>query len=359
MSRVSRILIRLIGAVFVLALITLAFKPFELVTDCFRRPGPPLWNETEQSVRIEPGRALEDRRNPDRVRRALTASGQISVELDLQTGSVDQSGPARIFSFSRDSMSRNFTVAQEGNGFVFRLRTSFTDLNGIYPSLVVPEVFDSSHRQHLVVTYDGIKVRLYVDGILSEDAIDLNGSFENWSRNQTLILGDEPAGNYPWLGELFRVAVYDRALSPQAVTRLSERDAAQVRPAVILEYNFDETPADQRPLSLVPLRYRNLVVISDTSIFNWTDCIANVIGFIPVAPLVYFALPRSKRGRNVRSVFVIPVALGGAISLFFELSQRYLAGRVPSTLDLGYNTLGSLIGAVLLWIFLTAQKRNV
>ncbi|MCF7816556.1 MAG: VanZ family protein [Kiritimatiellales bacterium] len=336
---------RLAAVVYLLMLGYFAFKPFRLVPHCFDTGGTVMWNADRTAVRIAPGGALEDKRDSARLRNALVASGKMSLEVVLRTGSLNQSGPARIVSYSRDPMSRNFTLAQEGNGLAFRLRTTSTDLNGMLPCLVVPGVFDTSRRQHLVVTYDGTTVRLYVDGVASPGAEALTGGFENWGRDHALTVGDEATGERLWLGEIYRIVLYDRALATDEVKRLYHGETMEPNPAAVVEYAFN----GDVPAGMKPLRYRNLFVVSDLSIFDRSDCLANIFGFIPLAPLLFFALPVAVRPRKFVAVVVASVLLGGAISGLFEVVQRYIVGRVPSVLDIACNVLGSLLGALILW----------
>ena len=68
---------------------------------------------------------------------------------------------------SGDPGRRNFTLGQSRSELVFRLRTPLTGENGYRPELVVPGVFSNHARRHLVVTYDGLDLLTYVDGIRS------------------------------------------------------------------------------------------------------------------------------------------------------------------------------------------------
>ena len=62
------------------------------------------------------------------------------------------------------------------------------------------------------------RIRFYLNG--TDPAPDsrptLAGSFDNWE-NLELALGNELTQNYPWRGEYYLIAVYDRALSQAEV----------------------------------------------------------------------------------------------------------------------------------------------
>ena len=67
----------------------------------------------------------------------------------------------------------------------------------------------------MVVTYDGDNVKLFVNGSL-ETTTARSGTF-NWNSAYQLVMGNETSNDRAWLGKLFRVAIYDRALSTTQV----------------------------------------------------------------------------------------------------------------------------------------------
>ena len=67
--------------------------------------------------------------------RLLQEGNGLSIEMVVATGDINQTGPARIFSYSKGSGKRNFTLAQKEKSLVVRLRTNNTDPNGVFPHL--------------------------------------------------------------------------------------------------------------------------------------------------------------------------------------------------------------------------------
>ena len=57
---------------------------------------------------------------------ACRKSNELSVEAVIRPDRLDQTGPARIVTFSSDSGNRNFTLGQQNDSLVFRLRTPST-----------------------------------------------------------------------------------------------------------------------------------------------------------------------------------------------------------------------------------------
>ncbi len=85
-----------------------------------------------------------------------------------------QKGPARIVAVSFDPNYRNFVLGQDGENLIFRLRTPFTDDFGTPPELKVPGVFNSTDLRRLLITYDGITLRLYMNGSYSPYSLRLS-----------------------------------------------------------------------------------------------------------------------------------------------------------------------------------------
>jgi hypothetical protein len=162
----------------------------------------------------------------------LSASNEFTVEVWVQSANLTQSGPARIVSYSLDAGQRNFTLGQERDSLAFRLRTPESGLNGSKPSLIIPGIFDLS-LTHIVSTFDGDTSKVYVNGELQAPVLKLTGGFSNWDDSHLVILGNETSLDRQWLGKLYLVAVYDRALTLEEVGKNSKAGlppVGQVRP---------------------------------------------------------------------------------------------------------------------------------
>ncbi len=292
----------------------------------------------------ESGSAMEARyHNVVALRKALVKSGRLTLGVWLQTDSSGQGGPARIITYSRDPMSRNFTLGQSGDALVFRLRTTETEFNGQYRSLLVPGVFSDQRVQHLAVTFDGSEVRLYIDGQLHPASLELGGDFSGWGRNHQLVFGDEPAGGRPWHGNIHHVVIYDRVLDAGEIVSLWKGTSVS-------------DPVFQNGRNMQPLCYRNLFVTTDAPAYRWDDCIANILGFIPLAPLLWLAFPGHLKKIKCTRLLLLSVLLGLVLSGIFEFAQRSIAGRVPTLLDLVYNAFGAWGGGLMTCLMSRRRK---
>ncbi len=141
---------------------------------------------------------------------ALTATDQITLEIVFTPTDTNQNGPARIVTYSGGSSSRNFTFGQEDDTYITRLRTDTTTSNGT-PDISSSAVLVSGTQEHVIVSYDGVNVTMYRNG--TEEVAEARTGGFNWDNTFKLILGDESTGGYDWLGQVQRVAIYDKVFN--------------------------------------------------------------------------------------------------------------------------------------------------
>ncbi|MAF08901.1 hypothetical protein CMK11_00480 [Candidatus Poribacteria bacterium] len=146
----------------------------------------------------------------DALLRDLRAANRLTVEAVVRPDSLDQTGPARIVSFSTDSGSRNFTLGQDGDTLVFRLRTPATGANGANPETALCKIAAGRYT-HVVVTYSPGRLVCYRDGVKALDTDRIKGDLANWERHH-LIFGDEWRDSRDWRGAIEGVAIYRRVL---------------------------------------------------------------------------------------------------------------------------------------------------
>ena len=95
---------------------------------------------------------------------AIRQSGELTVEVWLQSAQLEQSGPARIVTLSQNSSNRNFTLGQDANQFDVRFRTTETSNNG-QPSLSSGSKKFNLGLTHLVyVRQNSGWTRIFING---------------------------------------------------------------------------------------------------------------------------------------------------------------------------------------------------
>jgi len=197
-----------------------------LFTEDFRSPHH-AWTEdksarvtwSEDGLAIRGSRGLRLAGDSSALSRDLIDSGAITVSAWFVPANLDQEGPARIFTLSKNSSERNFTIGQEKNRIEVRIRTTGNGKNGT-PGLVSRNGSLRKELTHVVCTFDeqGSLV-LYLDGQESARR-SVPGDFSNWDPDFALAVGDELSGGRPWEGRIVSVAVSHRALTADEVSRL-------------------------------------------------------------------------------------------------------------------------------------------
>ena len=139
---------------------------------------------------------------------ACQESNQLTLECLVTTDNLDQDGPARIISFSKDSTHRNFTFGQDGSRFALRIRTPRTGTNALGGEFHFGKI-ESGKPTHIIVSYFDRNVYCYIDGELVHVSNGVQGDFSNWEL-YPLLFGDEASGGRNWEGKLSRVAIYSR-----------------------------------------------------------------------------------------------------------------------------------------------------
>lgn len=142
----------------------------------------------------------------------IQASNELSLVVHFKTDKLNQTGPARILTCSRDGLQRNFSICQEAGNLILRLRTTKTGNNGNNPQVTLgPIQADTLHR--LAVTYRKGQLKCYLDGKVREVG-GVVGDFSNWD-SFPLVLGNEAKDERPWQGEVHAFAVYSSVLPAQ------------------------------------------------------------------------------------------------------------------------------------------------
>ena len=149
----------------------------------------------------------------DELLNACKTSNQLTVEAIVTADNLEAAGPARIITFSKDTASRDFTLGQERDSLVLRLRTPRTGNNGLSPQVTLCKI-EAHKPMHVVVSYFPGNTLCYVNGEVVYTSSDIQGSFGNWEPCH-LLFGDEYSGGRSWSGNLEGIAIYSRFVGPE------------------------------------------------------------------------------------------------------------------------------------------------
>lgn len=103
----------------------------------------------------------------------ISQTSEFTLSTIIATANTKQYGPARIISVSDNSLRRNFTLSQQDDLLDLRLRTPITGENGSEIQLHIPHIFDDTQWHHLVITYAGGNLRIYIDHLQNAYSFNL------------------------------------------------------------------------------------------------------------------------------------------------------------------------------------------
>ena len=172
-------------------------------------------------IRVVDGRAQGATSASRKLHDLIKSTGEYAIEAWVVPDNVAQDGPARIVTYSGGDDVRNFTLGQTTYDYNFLARHGEADANGM-PMLSTPsadEVLQAT-LQHVVVNFDPIDGRtIYVNGELVAESKDQVGNLNDWDSTFALAVGQEVDKQYLWMGTLRLLAIHNRALNQEQVTK--------------------------------------------------------------------------------------------------------------------------------------------
>ena len=308
----------------------------------------------------------------------LTKGDGLALEVWVKPFNTIQDGPARILSYSIDPFMRNFTLAQSKDNLVMRLRTEITDLNGERPHIEISGIFESNKVYHIIINYNFVRECVFINGKKRKCDALIKGNFSNWDSSFKLVIGNEATGDRPWLGEIYYVAIFDKALNsreiklryqtglqntmcsnvaqmtngtiPVVCYLFNEKEGNKVLDAGLSPYKFNLHIPDKLPAT----PFLNLPSLRDLhNSFFTIDGLLNILGFIPLGFLLHRLIKlRLFSFQAISTVLII----GLSISLGCEILQHFLPSRDSSFLDVLTNMFGLSLGITIDKLFLLLWK---
>jgi hypothetical protein len=146
------------------------------------------------------------------------ASNTITVEAWVKNATIETNG--RILSSAINADTHNFALKQQNDYYELRLRTSQNQPNGNENYLAASPIGTATQLdQHVVVTRSTVGVtNFYIDG-LKQSPDSVPGNFGTWDLTYGIAVGNEPSLDRPWLGTVYLVAVYCKALTQEEITQ--------------------------------------------------------------------------------------------------------------------------------------------
>ena len=299
--------------------------------------------------------------------RALGHDGPVTLELCVRPQSEPGNRIARIVSLYDGREREVFLIGQWRSHLIIRTRAP----GGIGPrefrEVGLKNVLAKGGKRFLTIVSGKEGTLISVDGV-KEKYIPrftlLSGEEEN---SGVLVLGNSPDGHSAWEGDLFYLAIYNRLLEAEEISRhyqnwnrfgnplaaeetepvlfylFADRKGAIAKNEINSNYNLlipEVFHVLQKKILVLPWEAFQL----DRSFIK--DVAINILGFVPFGFFFAAWLGYKKMPQNIPAAAVV-ILIACGISLTIELLQVYLPTRNSSLTDLMCNILGTALGQML------------
>lgn len=282
-----------------------------------------------------------------------------TLELLLQPASVI--GSQTILVFYRPHASRELRLRRYLDGLVVTHDDRVYNDSTRSITFFVGQVFRAGQIVQVTVSSGSGGTVVYIDGQIADRIPSFTITRNDLSGE--IILGSSPVSHNSWRGEVCGLAIYSKELMPAEALQHFKDWTAKSANRDLLDalalYDFDARTGHEvqnksgSGLNLeIPETYsvpHKEFLRSPASEFklSWeyaNDVLMNIAGFIPLGVIVcaYFQWSASKR----KSVLVTTLVCG-LLSLVIEILQYYIPRRGSGMTDILTNSLGALIGAML------------
>ncbi len=300
---------------------------------------------------------------------------QITIEILLLPEAESYKYVARIMSLYDVQNRENFFISQWRSQF--GIDTIKADRE-TYRHLGINNVLLKGQKKLMTITSDAQGTTIYTNGTVTKTFPRYRILPEGQLLSGRLLLGNSPTGKPAWNGILSGIALYNRALTNDAVFQnydsWTKDDSSPLlsQQGLVALYLFNEGTGNAVhdrtghgldlyiPAVFDPPKKIFLVTPWETFRFTWShvsDAIINIIGFMPLGFFVFSFLLQVTR-LNKKLLFTTTALTGSIISLIIEIAQAYLPTRHSSLLDVLTNTLGTVLGILLCNLFFSTRVQK-
>ena len=296
----------------------------------------------EGGIRNIDGKAQASLADSQKLFNLLAGGNQFSIEAWVIPEDTNQTGPARIVSYSVDTGRRNFTLGQTNTQYISRVQTLETGPNGSSPELRTDNDVLNTELTHVVMTYDNMAGgrKLYVNGALAAEE-NLQGDMLNWQDDSLFILGNEATNDRLWKGVFKMVAIHNSALNGAQIAQNFDAGAG-----AITSLRFDVASilgapgyVEMQAYELDPFAYvfARPMLVSDATGVRVKNIRIAVNNNVPVAMQVFRRVDTmvTQSGQEISPLgAVIPSELGMALDQF-HLEFEVLGGQTGTAETVG------------------------
>ena len=171
----------------------------------------------EDSIAIVAPALLASSEPATKITAACQSSDELTVEAWISPDETEPDSPARIVALLSAAGDQYFALTFEPSGddprgvYGFHLRTSEQPEDGELSLFSLRGAARSLPTQVVFTRESSGFSRLHVNRELQAAEMD-GGALSNWNEATRLVVGNEATGGHPWLGRLYLLALYCRAL---------------------------------------------------------------------------------------------------------------------------------------------------
>ena len=189
------------------------------------QPGSISWNQ-EKKLEILSNVEIRSTVPAKKIVTALKKSGELTFECWVKPNEPDNSNSGRIISLGiNDSeigfvLDQDYQVHENGNSLHYRVRlqTEATNESG-YPEIIQEKTDQYLNLNHIAYVRDTLgKETLFVNGKKTAEGFRPS-LFNSWNENFYLRIGNEIDQNHSWKGTFYSIAIYDKALTLDQISR--------------------------------------------------------------------------------------------------------------------------------------------
>lgn len=291
----------------------------------------------------------------------------VTIEINLEPKKEPPNGLGYILSFYDDMPQEPLIIAQWLSHLVIRSRVNETDKRNKYREIGVRDALQQNRKTLITVASGEETTDIFVNGKLAQ-AFSRTSFISLSNIKGQLVIGNSSIGADPWIGNLYGLSIYDRLLSTEQIRQNyknwnkpgNSKPELQNHPFIMYTFKkqndshilnlVDDNNHLVIPSTFTPLERKLLVPFWDDFKLSRglvSDVIINVFGFIPFGFVMAIYLIKQKHLHR-GLVYMVTILSGACLSLIIEITQIYLPTRHSSSLDLVCNTVGAILGIVVL-----------
>jgi len=230
------------------------------------------------------------------------------------------------------------------------LQTYFRDHPGEFRKLGIPDIVRPGETLHIIVSVGEHGTDIFVNSSL---ALHRDGSVDLQRLTGPWVLGNSAEPDFGWRGTMMGFAIYvgPARRAEKNIAQPNQPENEQPIAAYDLTRSASEVVYSSVPGS-EPLRVAHDFVVLHRRLLDWRftpdrsgvlDIFVNLVGFVPFGVTGVLFLQKKGWVAAIAKVTLV----GFLISLAIEVAQSFMPVRDSSAIDLVLNSVGTLLGAVI------------